>query len=190
MDDEYKVEYARFGTVCDIEKGTQFNKESMNKIGSYPVINGGITPSGFIEKYNRESNTITISQGGASAGFVNWMNVKFWAGAHCYTVKPSSKVLNRFVYFFLKSQELKLQESQYGAGIPTLSKQDIEMLNIPIPHIKVQEEIVKILDGFYTYSTDLTIGLPAEIEKRKQQYEYYRDTLLNFSNKAAIQESL
>ena len=98
------VEYKKLGFLCEITKGIQFNKADMNDEGTYPVINGGINPSGYIEQYNQDENTITISQGGASAGFVNWLTVKFWAGAHCYIVKPSDTILNSYKYHFIKSQ--------------------------------------------------------------------------------------
>ena len=149
--------------------------ENMNDVGTYPVINGGINPSGYIEQFNQVENSITISQGGASAGYVNWIKTKFWAGAHCYILKPFSEfVLNRYVYHFLKQNEFKLQECQYGAGIPALSKSTIESLKIPVPPLPVQEEIVRILDKF----TSLEAELEAELEARRVQYEYYRDELL------------
>ena len=166
------VESLPFGEIADIGKGIQFNKENMFDSGTYPVINGGITPSGFIEQYNQTEQTITISQGGASAGFVNWIETKFWAGAHCYVIKPKKQIVfNRYVYHFLKSQEYKLQECQYGAGIPALAKSTVAELEIPVPPLPVQEEIVRILDKF----TMLT----AELTARRKQYEYYRDSLLS-----------
>ena len=54
-----------------------------------------------------------------------------------------------------------------------------------MPPIEVQERIVKVLDNFDEICSDLKIGLPAEMEKRKQQYEYYRDKLLTFDTKSA-----
>ena len=132
------VPYLKLDTVCDIGKGVQFNKSDMQEEGSYPVINGGVNPSGYIEKYNNDENTITISQGGASAGYVNWIETKFWAGAHCYVLKPKQSVLKRFVYHFIKSMEYKLQECQYGAGIPALAKKTIARLMIPVPPIEVR----------------------------------------------------
>ena len=89
------VEYKTLGEVTEIGKGVQFNKENMSDEGTYPVINGGINPSGYIEQYNTDENTITVSQGGASAGYVNFITTKFWAGAHCYVIKPLENVLNR-----------------------------------------------------------------------------------------------
>lgn len=56
---------------------------------------------------------------------------------------------------------------------------------IPIPSLEEQQRIADILDRFDTLTNDLTSGLPAEIEKRRQQYEYYRDKLLTFKRKGA-----
>ena len=164
------VDFCELEEVCHITKGVQFNKADMSKQGSYPVINGGINPSGYIEQYNQRENTITISQGGASAGFVNWLSTKFWAGAHCYVLIPKEIIQNRYLYHFVKSKECKLQECQYGAGIPALAKSTIAQTLIPVPPLPVQEEIVRILDSF----TELT----AELTARKKQYEYYRERWL------------
>ena len=174
------VEWKKLGEVISLSKGVQFNKSDMQDVGTFPVINGGINPSGYIEKYNQSENTITISQGGASAGYVNWLSTKFWAGAHCYIVKPLDSVINRYIFHFLKSKEKKLQECQYGAGIPALSRTTVESLLIPVPPLEVQREIVRILDVF----TELTAELTAELVARKQQYEYYRDLLLTFDTAA------
>lgn len=167
------VEYRELINISDISKGVQFNKKDMNDNGTYPVINGGINPSGYTEQYNCEENTITISQGGASAGYVNFITTKFWVGAHCYILKPYNKVLNRYLYHFVKSKEYKLQECQYGAGIPALAKSTIASLQVPVPPLPIQEEIVKTLDKFTDYVTELQ----AELQARKQQYEYYKRCL-------------
>ena len=61
----------------------------------------------------------------------------------------------------------------------------ISRIVIPIPTIETQQRIVSILDRFEALTTDLQSGLPAEIEARKKQYEYYREKLLTFKRKAA-----
>ena len=174
------VEFRRLGEICEMRKGVQFNKKDMAETGSYPVINGGINPSGYIEQYNESENTITVSQGGASAGYVNWQKVRFWAGAHCYVIRPlnSAALSNRYLYFFVKNNERDLQQCQYGAGIPALGRKELDNLSIPLPPLAVQEEIVRILDAF----TSLEAELEAELEARKKQYAYYRDTLLSFDS--------
>ena len=175
------VEFGKLGDYIDIYTGSQFNKRDMNDAGSYPVINGGVNASGYIESFNEEAKTITISQGGASAGYVAWQETPFWAGAHCYVVRPSSSaVLNRFLYFFLKNQEVYLQQMQHGAGIPALNRDKVKSLLFPLVPIEVQEEIVKILDRFADYAAELQ----AELQARRLQYEYYRNLLLTFNPSA------
>lgn len=175
------VEFGKLGDYIDIYTGSQFNKRDMNDAGSYPVINGGVNASGYIESFNEEAKTITISQGGASAGYVAWQETPFWAGAHCYVVRPSSSaVLNRFLYFFLKNQEAYLQQMQHGAGIPALNRDKVKSLLFPLVPIAVQDEIVKILDRFSDYAAELQ----AELQARRLQYEYYRNLLLTFNPSA------
>lgn len=170
------VEYVPLETICQISKGVQFNKRDMKENGTCPVINGGIAPSGYIEKYNQQKNTVTVSQGGASAGYVSWLEENFWAGAHCYVLKPMNGILSRFLFHCVKAKESKLQECQYGAGIPALGKSTLAMLQIPYPPMEVQQEVVWILDQF----TQLTAELTAELAARNQQFEYYRDKILVF----------
>ena len=169
-----KVEWKKLGEVCEIVKGKQFNKNDMLEIAPYPVINGGINPSGYVEVYNQEVNTITISQGGASAGYVNFIENRFWLGAHAFAIIPIS-VNKRYIYHFLKMNQYKIQDSQEGAGIPSVSKSFLERIEIPIPSLETQEKIVKILDKFTNYVTELQI----ELQNRTKQYNYYRDKLLS-----------
>ncbi|GAA9224640.1 restriction endonuclease subunit S [Helicobacter pylori] len=175
------VEFRKLGEVINILKGKQLNKELLLDYGEYPVMNGGIHASGYWNEYNTDYPKIIISQGGASAGYVNYMTSKFWAGAHCYAIELNSEKLNyKFLYYFLKNSQTILMKSQFGAGIPALNKADIETLTIPIPPLEIQQEIVKILDQFSLLTTDLLAGIPAEIKARKKQYEYYREKLLTF----------
>ncbi len=175
------VEFRKLGEVINILKGKQLNKELLLDYGEYPVMNGGIHASGYWNEYNTDYPKIIISQGGASAGYVNYMTSKFWAGAHCYAIELNSEKLNyKFLYYFLKNSQTILMKSQFGAGIPALNKADIETLTIPIPPLEIQQEIVKILDQFSILTTDLLAGIPAEIKARKKQYEYYREKLLTF----------
>ena len=170
-----EVEYRPLGELCEIRKGKQLNKDGLLEQGNYPVINGGINPSGYWNEYNFEKDLITISQGGASAGYVNFITTKFWAGAHCYVLVNPKNCLNyRLLYHIVKNYEKELMSAQVGAGIPSVSSNKLTSLSIPVPPIEVQEEIVRILDKF----TELT----AELTARKKQYEYFCDKLLTQSN--------
>ena len=69
-----EVEWKTLGEVSKVVKGKQLNKELLSDDGFYPAYNGGTSFSGFTNVYNYNENTTIISQGGASAGFVNFVN--------------------------------------------------------------------------------------------------------------------
>lgn len=180
-----KVEWKKLGEVSQILKGKQFNKRDMLEDGIYPVINGGILPSGYINLFNRNENTITVSQGGASAGYVNFIEEKFWLGAHAFSVIPDNEIIteyaydyscfNRLLFHILKMNQMNLQDSKEGAGIPSVSKDKLSIIEVPLTSKQVQKEIVKTLDKFTNYVTELQ----SELQSRTKQYEYYRDMLLS-----------
>lgn len=171
------VEWLPLGEVAEIKKGKQLNKRELLQDGLYPAYNGGVTYSGFTNTYNYPANTIIVSQGGASAGFVNFVTSKFYANAHCYVVLPDiERANNRYLYHVLKWSQNTLMQKQQGAGIPGLSSAKLLQTPIPIPPVAVQEEVVRVLDKF----TALEAELEAELDCRKRQYGYYRDALLTF----------
>lgn len=182
--DGARVDWVTLGEVIKLEKGKQLNKELLSADGTYPAYNGGISYSGFTDSYNYTENKTIISQGGASAGFVNFVTTKFYANAHCYVIIPNlGRIQNRYVFHLLKLNEQKLTESQHGAGIPALRTSEITSILIPIPcpddpqkSLAIQSEIVRILDAF----TALTAELTAELTARKTQYNHYRNQLLSF----------
>lgn len=164
------------GNVIKIETGEQLNKCDMLLDAEHPVVNGGIDFSGYTDKYNSEANTITISQGGASAGYVNWLDQKFWAGAHCYVVTPLPNNDVRFLYHFIKSREYNFMKNQQGAGIPSLNRSEVYKTAFPDFDYSKQKEIADILDSF----TAMITNLETELASRQKQYEHYRNQLLTF----------
>ena len=73
--------------ICDIVKGKQINGENLSERGRYYVMNGGTEPSGYYDDYNVEANTISISEGGNSCGYVQFNTFPFWSGGHCYSIQ-------------------------------------------------------------------------------------------------------
>jgi len=173
------VEYKEIKDIATVSIGEFVHKNKQLPNGPYPVYNGGITNTGFYDKYNRTANKIIISARG-NAGYVNRVFVDFWSGNSCYTLSVDDENVDwNYVYYALKNSENRLRGMQQKAGIPAISKKQIEEFVIPVPPLPVQQEIVRILDNFTELKTQLTTELKAEIEARKKQYEYYRDWLLS-----------
>ena len=93
------------------------------------------------------------------------------------------KLNNQYLRYYMETQTKKLISLSNAGTIPYISRQKFEDLKIPVPPLEEQERIVKILDRFDALCNDISLGLPAEIELRKKQYEYYRDKLLTFKEK-------
>ena len=96
-----------------------------------------------------------------------------------FTVKDYDLITSKYLYYVL-NRNPQLLKFDNGADQTNLRKNDILSILIAFPNIKEQKKITKILDRFDTICNDLSTGLPAEIEARQKQYEYYRDKLLSF----------
>lgn len=92
----------------------------------------------------------------------------------------SGVVLPKYLYYILKNNERELNAMKRGAGVPHISGDAVGKLIFPIPPIEKQANIVAIIDRFDALCNDFVVGIPAEIEARQRQYEYYRDRLLTF----------
>lgn len=83
--------------ITKFSKGTQINGKNLIDDGAYSYLNGGIKPSGKWNEFNVAENTVTISEGGNSSGYVNYMNEAFWCGAHCYYLYDGPKIANIYI---------------------------------------------------------------------------------------------
>jgi type I restriction enzyme S subunit len=143
---EFKEDWeeVKLGDICEIKKGVQLNKLNLSKTGIYPAINGGIEPSGYTDKWNEEENTITISEGGNSCGYVNFIKQKFWCGGHCYALK-NLKTNKLFLYQILKYNEKRIMKLRVGSGLPNIQKKDLQNFKILLPPLQEQKKIAEIL---------------------------------------------
>ena len=131
--------------IAKIRKGEQVNKEDLFSNAKYPVINGGITPSGYLDIYNTTANTITISEGGNSCGYVNFMTTPFWSGGHCYTIDVKDGINNLFVYQLLKHNEKYIMSLRVGSGLPNIQVKDLGNLRLVVPNNQEQTAIAQVL---------------------------------------------
>jgi len=132
--------------ITKFSKGTQINGKNLIDDGAYSYLNGGINPSGKWNEFNVAENTVTISEGGNSSGYVNYMNKAFWCGAHCYYLYDGPKN-SKYLYYALKSQQERLFRIRSGACMPNIKKSDLGNFIIEYEEDETrQEEVVKVLE--------------------------------------------
>ncbi|EPI0765474.1 MULTISPECIES: restriction endonuclease subunit S [Vibrio] len=168
--------------LLQISKGNQLNKDTLSKSGEYAVINGGIEPSGYTGEYNTEANTITISEGGNSCGFVGLQSTKFWCGGHCYAIKNLKIDLN-FTYQLLKFNQSKIMRLRVGSGLPNIQKKDLEALSVDYPiSQEEQQKIAAVLS-----SADQEIStLQQKLDALKQEKKALMQQLLTGKSRVKI----
>lgn len=175
--DGANVEWKRLGDVARIKNGK--DHKALGK-GEFPVFgSGGIMRYADTYAYNKPS--VLIPRKG-SLGNLFFVDVPFWnVDTIFYTEIDETQISPKFLYYFLTTAGLG--EMNQAGGVPSQTQSVLNELKIPIPcpdtpekSLKIQAEIVRILDAFTALTTELT----TELTSRKKQYNYYRDQLLSF----------
>ena len=135
-------EQRKLGEIATILKGEQINKSKLSTTGRYYVLNGGMTPSGYTDTYNTKADTISISEGGNSCGFVNYNFVPFWSGGHNYTL-INPKIDAKFLYQILKYIEPKIMSLRVGSGLPNVQKSRLSEVEVSFSSDNEQSTIGK-----------------------------------------------
>lgn len=137
----------KLGQIAEIIKGKQVNGTELLEQGDYYVMNGGAAPSGWLNRYNTEANTISISEGGNSCGYVQYNTSRYWSGGHCYSLRilHPQEILDLYLYHFLKWQEENIMALRIGSGLPNIQKKDLLRFPVMLPTINKQKSIISIL---------------------------------------------
>ena len=177
-----EVVWKPLGEVASLKRGRVISKEYLyDNVGEYPVyssqtVNNG--EIGRIKTFDFEQEAITWTTDGANAGTVFYREGCFSITNVCglVTIKNIQTLNYKYLYYWLSIEAKKHVYS--GMGNPKLMSNQMEKIQIPLPPLSVQQEIVRILDKF----TQLEAELEAELDCRKRQYEYYRNKLLTFND--------
>ena len=141
-------EEKKLGDLCDIKKGKQLNKIELTETGLYPALNGGINPSGYTDKWNTEKETITISEGGNSCGFVNLSKTRFWCGGHCYALLELQNNINfKYLFQILKFSENMIMRLRVGSGLPNIQMKEINKFLVKLPEIAEQQKLANFFSS-------------------------------------------
>ena len=171
------VKMVKLGDVANISRGVRVVKKDLAPMGSIPVYQNSMQPLGYYDKTNTPAYTAFVISAGA-AGDVGFSDIDFWAADDCLRIQGKESLNNKYAYYWLLKNQRYIYSQVRKASIPRLSKDIILSLQIPLPPLAVQSEIVRLLDKFTLYKSELA----AELAARLQQYEYYRDQLLTFDD--------
>lgn len=185
--EEGKVKWKALGEVCltisaggDVPEKCVKGQENPTDKFPYPVYANAMELNGlygYTDGYKIESDAVTISARGAKVGFHTIREGKFTAIIRLIVLVANKAVIStKYLNYILDITPI----GGTTGGIPQLTVPTVKNIKIPIPPLKEQARIVRILDKFDTLTTSISEGLPKEIELRKKQYEYYRNMLLTF----------
>ncbi len=196
----FETKWRTLGEICDILTGypfdsAQFKKSGVRLMRGMNIKRGGLVfdesidryweSSKGLEKYLLDAGDIVISMDGSlvgkSFGTVAKSDLPLLLVQRVARIR-AVQANQRYVYHYISCKFPHYVELKKTKGaIPHISQKDIANFQIAIPDVEMQNKIAEVLDNFDAICSDLNIGLPAEIEARKKQYEYYRDMLLTFA---------
>ena len=182
LDFESSVSVKTIGDICDVVVGGEpptdcIKGDVRDSTHIYPVWGNGKEVYGYSGTYKIDRDAVVISSIGANTGAVYYKEAFFTPIIRLKVILPKDNRINaRFLFHALSGTTIKSKSS----SVPNMNANEIKAIKIPVPPLDVQNRIVNVLDNFEKICSDLNIGLPAEIEARQKQYEYYRDKLLTF----------
>lgn len=159
------------GEIATISKGVQLHSSETDPDGHIPHYNGGMQPSSFTTRFNTPANTIAISEGGNSCGFVQFITEPFWCGGHCYAVVPKS-VDNGFLFHALKSQQSAIMGLRVGSGLPNVQKTALGLFKLKFPKDPIEQ--TSIADVLSDMDTELS-----DLERRREKTRALKQAMMH-----------
>lgn len=170
------TEQVTLSDVVNIKNGKDYKHLSE---GIYPVYGSGGVMT-YVSEYAYNKPSVLIPRKG-SLNNLFYVEEPFWnVDTVFYTKINEEKIIPKYLFYLLQKEHL--ESLNKAGGVPSLTQSVLNKIKLNIPSLDMQRKIVACLDNFEKICSDLNIGLPAEIEARQKQYEYYRDALLSFDN--------
>ena len=176
------VEYKKLGEICVILDSHRRPVTKKDRVtGQYPYY-GANGIQDYVDDFIFDGTFLLIGEDGSvlteqGTPVVHWATGKIWVNNHAHILKEKGEILLRFLFHYM--QTVKIHHLVKGVP-PKLNQNDLREIPIPVPPLEIQNEIVKLLDNFTELTAELTEQLMTELTLRKKQYNFYRDSLLNF----------
>ena len=176
------VVWKTLAEIADISTGSS-NTDDAVKGGCYPFFVRSQQPLAKDEYEYDEEAIITAGDGVGVGKVFHYINGKYALHQRAYRIHPATDgLLGKYLYhYFVATFPKYIGQQMYQGSVPSIRRPMLNKFQVAIPSLDVQSRIVNVLDNFDAICSDLKIGLPAEIEARQKQYEFYRDTLLTYA---------
>ena len=175
------IHWMKLGDIADIGTGNGNTNEGLDT-GKYPFFVRSQDIK-YKNEYDFDETAIITSGDGVGVGKIfHFVSGKYALHQRAYRVHiTSDNVLPKYFFYYFKNSFLTyISKASFHSSVTSIRRPMMINFPVPVPPLVVQQRIVDILDRFDTLCNDISSGLPAEIEARQKQYEYYRDKLLTF----------
>ena len=190
--DYYRGELLSFGDqpipvvsleqIAEIGTGSSNTNEGLEE-GAYPFFVRSQEPLRKNDYEYDETAIITAGDGVGVGKVFHYVEGKYALHQRAYRIHITSPdVLPRYYFHYMRSAFLPyIEKTMYQGSVASIRRPMLNAFPVPVPPLPVQERLISVLDNFEALCSNLNIGLPAEIEARQKQYEFYRDQLLTFA---------
>ena len=167
--------------IADISTGNSNTNEAVED-GKYPFFVRSQEPLRKNDFEYDEAAIITAGDGVGVGKVYHYIEGKYALHQRAYRIHINTpEVVPKYYFHYMKAKFLPyIQKTMFQGSVASIRRPMLNAFPVPVPSLDVQNRIVNVLDNFEKICSDLNIGLPAEIEARQKQYEYYRDKLLTF----------
>lgn len=175
------IRWMKLGDIADLGTGNGNTNEGLDT-GKYPFFVRSQDIK-YKNEYDFDETAIITSGDGVGVGKIfHFVSGKYALHQRAYRVHiTSDNVLPKYFFYYFKNSFLTyISKASFHSSVTSIRRPMMINFPVPVPPLVVQQRIVDILDRFDTLCNDISSGLPAEIEARQKQYEYYRDELLTF----------
>ena len=168
--------------IADIGTGSSNTNEAVED-GKYPFFVRSQEPLRKNDYEYDETAIITAGDGVGVGKVYHYIEGKYALHQRAYRIHINTpEVMPKYYFHYMKAKFLPyIQKTMFQGSVASIRRPMLNAFPVPVPPLDVQNRIVNVLDNFEKICSDLNIGLPAEIEARQKQYEYYRDKLLTFA---------
>ena len=198
---ENNIPMLKLGEICETIKDGMHNlPQNSSESGQIPILSAANIYNGtidynakrYVEKtvFEKENKRTNIEVGDVLLTIVATIgrtavveaNSQFLLQRSVCALKPTNKILPKFLKYCLDTKDVQeyMFRNAHGSAQAGLYLKQVAEIKVPCPPIETQKQIVEIIDKFNNICNSISTGLPAEIELRQKQYEYYRNKLLAF----------